>query len=96
ELYVLRGFPVYSDDIAYNGLYGLLPRQYIASEFFERVEVLRGANAYLNGAAPGGSGIGGTISLLPKRAGNDALTRVGTGIQTGGQAFVSTDISRRF
>ncbi|MBN9324681.1 MAG: TonB-dependent receptor plug domain-containing protein, partial [Delftia acidovorans] len=96
ELYVLRGFPVYSDDIAYNGLYGLLPRQYIASEFFERVEVLRGANAFLNGAAPGGSGIGGTISLLPKRAGNDALTRVGAGIQTGGQAFVSTDISRRF
>ena len=79
ELYVLRGFPVYSDDIAYNGLYGLLPRQYIASEFFERVEVLRGANAFLNGAAPGGSGIGGTISLLPKRAGNDALTRVGAG-----------------
>ena len=53
ELYMLRGMPVYSDDIAYNGLYGLLPRQYVASEFFERVEVLRGANAFLNGAAPG-------------------------------------------
>jgi iron complex outermembrane recepter protein len=26
ELYVVRGFPVYSDDVAYNGLYGLLPR----------------------------------------------------------------------
>jgi iron complex outermembrane receptor protein len=96
ELYMLRGFPVYSDDIAYNGLYGLLPRQYIASEFFERVEVLRGANSFLNGAAPGGSGIGGVISLLPKRAGNEPLTRVETGVQTGGQAFVSTDLSRRF
>lgn len=96
ELYMLRGFPVYSDDIAYNGLYGLLPRQYIASEFFERVEVLRGANSFLNGAAPGGSGIGGVISLLPKRAANDPLTRVETGIQTGGQAYVSTDLSRRF
>ena len=31
--------------VAYNGLYSLLPRQYISSEFFERVEVLRGANA---------------------------------------------------
>ncbi len=29
-----------SDDIAYNGLYSLLPRQYIATELFERVEVL--------------------------------------------------------
>ena len=27
ELYVIRGFPVYSDDVAYNGLYGMLPRQ---------------------------------------------------------------------
>ena len=27
ELYVIRGFPLNSDDLAYNGLYGLLPRQ---------------------------------------------------------------------
>ena len=57
ELYVVRGFPLFSDDIAYNGLYGLLPRQYVAAEFIERVEVFRGANTFLNGAAPGGSGI---------------------------------------
>ncbi|GGH49594.1 TonB-dependent receptor [Comamonas phosphati] len=96
ELYMLRGMPVYSDDIAYNGLYGLLPRQYVASEFFERVEVLRGANAFLNGAAPGGSGVGGVISLLPKRAGSEPLTQLSTGIQTGGQAYASADLSRRF
>ena len=54
----MRGMPVYSDDIACDGLYGLLPRQYVASEFFECVEVLRGANAFLNGAAPGCSGVG--------------------------------------
>ena len=52
ELYVVRGFPVYSDDMSYNGLYGLLPRQYVAAEFIERVEVFRGANTFLNGAAP--------------------------------------------
>lgn len=96
ELYVIRGFPVLSDDIAYNGLYGMLPRQYIASEFFERVEVLLGANAFLNGAAPGGSGPGGQINLLPKRASSEALTRVGAGIQSGGEASISTDIARRF
>ena len=96
ELYVVRGFPVYSDDVSYNGLYGMLPRQYIASEFFERVEVFRGANTFLNGAAPGGSGIGGAINLLPKRAPNEALTRVGFGVQSGGQGFVNLDLARRF
>lgn len=79
ELYVVRGFPVYSDDISYNGLYGLLPRQYVAAEFIERVEVFRGANTFLNGAAPGGSGIGGAINILPKRAPNEPLTRLTVG-----------------
>ena len=96
ELYVVRGFTVYSDDVSYNGLYGMLPRQYIASEFFERVEVFRGANTFLNGAAPGGSGIGGAINLLPKRAPNEPLTRVGFGVQSGGQGFVNLDLARRF
>jgi iron complex outermembrane receptor protein len=96
ELYMVRGFPVYSDDVAYNGLYGMLPRQYIAAEFLERVEVFRGANSFLNGAAPGGSGIGGSINLLPKRAPNEPLSRVGLSLQSGGQASVSTDIARRF
>ena len=63
ELYVIRGFAVNSDDLAYNGLYGLLPRQFVASELLERVEVFRGANSFINGAAPGGGGIGGAINL---------------------------------
>ena len=52
ELYVVRGFPVYSDDMSYNGLYGVLPRQFVAAELVERVEVFRGASTFLNGAAP--------------------------------------------
>ena len=96
ELYIIRGFPVYSDDVAYNGLYGMLPRQYIAAEFFERVEVFRGANTFLNGAAPFGSGIGGAINLLPKRAPNESLTRITLGTQTGGEGLASADIARRF
>lgn len=96
ELYVVRGFPVYSDDISYNGLYGLLPRQYVASEFIERVEVFRGANTFLNGAAPGGSGIGGAINILPKRAPNEPLTRLTVGAESGGQAMTHADVARRF
>ena len=96
ELYVLRGQPMYSDDLAYNGLYGLLPRQYVAAEFFERVEVLHGASAFLNGAAPGGSNLGGSINLMPKRAGNEPLNRVDLGVQSGGQVSAAVDLSRRF
>jgi len=96
ELYVIRGFPLYSDDISYNGLYGLLPRQYVAAEFIERAEVFRGASAFLNGAAPGSTGLGGNINLLPKRASNEPLTRFTLGTNSGGQDTVAADLARRF
>jgi iron complex outermembrane receptor protein len=96
ELYMIRGFNVYSDDMAYNGLYGMLPRQYVAAELLERVEVFRGASAFLNGAAPGNSGIGGTVNVLPKRAANDPLTQLTFGIESGGQYLGAIDMSRRF
>ncbi len=99
ELYMMRGFPVFSDDMTLNGVYGILPRQYVAAEMLERVEVLRGANSFLNGASPGGTaggGIGGAINLVPKRAGSEPLTRVTVGTQTGGQAYGAMDFARRF
>jgi iron complex outermembrane receptor protein len=96
ELYVIRGFAVNSDDLAYNGLYGLLPRQFVASELLERVEVFRGANTFINGAQPGGGGIGGTINLVPKRAGANDLTSLTLGTESGGQGYAAIDLSRRF
>ena len=96
EAYFIRGFILDSDDTAYNGLYSLLPRQYIATELFERVEVLRGASAFLNGASPSGGGIGGSINLLPKRAPNEPLNRVTFGASSGGQKQLAADIARRF
>jgi iron complex outermembrane receptor protein len=96
QLYMVRGLPVYSDDMSYNGLYGLLPRQYLAAELVERVEVLRGASAFLNGAAPGGSGLGGAIDVSPKRAPNEPLTEATLGATSGGGTSESIDIARRF
>ena len=96
ESYFIRGFILGSDDIAYNGLYGLLPRQYISTQLFERVDVLRGASAFLTGASPNGGGIGGVINLVPKRAGNEPLTRLSTGYTSDGLGEVAADISRRF
>ena len=96
ELYVMRGFPVYSDDMTYNGLYGVLPRQYVAAELSERVEVFRGASAFLNGAAPGGSGLGGSVNIVPKRAGDDPLNRVTLGYESQRHWYGAADVSRRF
>ena len=56
EMFVIRGFPLYGEDIAVDGLYGNAPRQIVGLEMYERVEVLKGSNAFLNGVAPSGSG----------------------------------------
>ncbi|HAF79391.1 MAG TPA: TonB-dependent siderophore receptor [Brevundimonas sp.] len=95
ELYVIRGFPVYSDDMSYNGLYGVLPRQFVAAELIERVEVFRGASAFLNGAAPGGTGVGGAFNLTPKRA-NGPLTRLTAGVSGADEIYAAADLARRF
>lgn len=96
ELYVIRGFPVFSDDMTFNGVYGILPRQFVASELLERVEVFHGATAFLNGAAPGASGVGGAFNLVPKRAPDQDLNRLTAGVETGGALYGAADIARRF
>lgn len=96
ETYFIRGFLTYSDDMAYNGMYGLLPRQGLAIEMVERVELLRGASAYLYGAAPSGTGIGGTLNIVPKRAPNEPLTQLTIGSGTGSPFRIAADVARRF
>lgn len=68
ELFVVRGFQLFGDAIAIDGLYGVAPRQLISPELYEGIQVLNGASAFLYGAPPGGSGVGGGINLTPKRA----------------------------
>ena len=96
ELFLIRGFPAYSDDMTYNGIYGILPRQYVAAEFMERVELFRGASAFLNGAAPGGSNLGGTVNLVPKRAPDDPLSRVTVGYESDAAGYLGLDFARRY
>ena len=96
EVYIVRGFPVFSDDVTLNGVFGILPRQFVAAEFLERVEIFRGANAFVNGAAPGGSGVGGTINLVPKRAPDDGVQRVTLGYQNDAQFYAAADVGARF
>ncbi len=96
QVYIVRGLPVYSDDMSYNGLYGLLPRQYLAAELVERVEVLNGASGFLNGAAPGGSGLGGAVNVSPKRAPNNAVNDFTFGMESGSQKYLAADVARRY
>lgn len=96
ESFVIRGLPLYNDDLSFNGLYGILPRQVLPTEMIERVEVFKGASAFLNGAAPGGSGLGGLINIQPKRAMDDPLTRGTIDYTSRGQAGGGVDIGRRW
>jgi len=96
EQFVIRGFALFGDDVGVNGLYGIAPRQLIAPELFDEVQVLNGATAFLNGAAPGGSGLGGSVNLQLKRAGNEDLARVTANFVGQGHIGGSFDVSRRF
>lgn len=95
ELFVIRGFALAGDDIGFDGLYGITPRQLVAPELYQSVEVLNGASAFLNGAAPGGTGIGGSVNLVPKRAGPVPVTRLTAGYTGPEHIGGSFDIARR-
>src|SRR5262249_19442068 len=67
-----------------------------SAELFERVEVLRGASAFLNGATPNSDAVGGSINLLPKRAPSQPLTQMTVGTASGGQTIPAVGLPRRF
>ena len=95
DQYMIRGFPVYNDDIAFNGLYGVIPRQIYSPEGAERVEVFKGPSALLNGVSPGGT-IGGGLNVVPKRAGDEPLTEVTATYSSNTQFGGAFDVGRRF
>jgi iron complex outermembrane receptor protein len=93
----IRGFQSGNQDIAFGGLYGIAPTSngMMAVESIERVEVLKGASALLNGMAPFGS-VGGTINIVPKRAGDTPLLDVTPSYSSDGQFGGHVDVGRRF
>ncbi|VFR24199.1 Ferrichrome-iron receptor [plant metagenome] len=91
----IRGFTLFNYDVAFNGLYGVSPRNASSLIGVERVEVLRGPNALLNGMAPYGS-VGGAINLVPKRAGETPLNRYTLSYISDSQMGVHADLARRF
>jgi len=96
ETFAIRGFAMNNDDLSFNGLYGILPRQVLPTQMVERVEIFKGANAFINGAAPNGTALGGSINIQPKRASPDPLTRATLDYTSDSQVGAGVDIGRRW
>ncbi len=94
--FTIRGYDLTADDVSIDGLYGTAPRQSVALEMFERVEVLKGASGFLNGMAPGSGGLGGSVNLVPKRATDEALTSFTGSYGATSEFGGHLDASRRF
>ncbi|MDP8568334.1 TonB-dependent receptor [Methylophilus aquaticus] len=95
EDFSIRGFTVASQDIALNGMYGLMPYFRVPVEMAERIEVLKGPSALLNGMPPSGN-VGGSINIVPKRAGDQALSRFGVTYMSDSVYGGTADLGRRF
>ncbi|MFT8518956.1 TonB-dependent siderophore receptor [Acetobacter syzygii] len=91
----IRGFNVDNVDIAYGGLYGMMSLGGTVSELAERVEVLRGPAALLNGMSPSGV-VGGVVNVVPKRAQDKPLSRVEADYTSNAQFGGRADVGRRF
>lgn len=95
EDFSLRGFPMASQDVALNGMYGLMPYFRVPVEMAERIEVLKGPSALLNGMPPSGN-VGGAVNVVTKRASAEPLTRIGVTYMSDSVFGTQVDIGRRF
>jgi iron complex outermembrane receptor protein len=91
----IRGFYYDSGDYALNGLYGLAPFYSSAANYVERVEVLKGPAALLNGMPLAGA-VGGSINLVTKRAPDVDITQLTATYASKTQGGVDLDVSRRY
>lgn len=92
----MRGFDVPSSAYGVNGLYGIGSAFSSASLIgIERVEVLRGPAALMNGMAVAG-GPGGSINLVTKRAADEPLTQITNTYASRSQFGTHLDIGRRY
>ncbi|HEY0288220.1 MAG TPA: TonB-dependent siderophore receptor [Pseudomonas sp.] len=95
EQFTIRGFSLFNSDVAYNGLYGILPTYTIDMEMAERVDVLKGPSQLINGISPRGS-VGGGINVVPKRATDKPITEFTGNYASNNQVGGAVDIGRRF
>ncbi|MGJ4999007.1 TonB-dependent siderophore receptor [Bradyrhizobium sp. HKCCYLR20261] len=101
SLYI-RGFYYDSGDYALNGLAGIAPYYSTGANFIERVELLKGPAALLNGMTVGGTGassggaVGGSVNLITKHALDTDITQLTATYASKTQFGEQVDISRRY
>lgn len=95
DVFNIRGFYYENGDSALNGLYGMSPQYSTVPNFIERVELLLGPSALLNGMPPAGA-VGGSINLITKKAPDDPITQVTTSYVSDGYFGTNLDVARRY
>ena len=95
EQFTIRGLSLFNSDVAYNGLYGILPTYTIDMEMADRVDVIKGPSQLINGISPRGS-VGGGINVEPKRATDKPITSFTGMYASDSQVGGAVDVGRRF
>ncbi|MDQ0126733.1 iron complex outermembrane receptor protein [Pseudomonas lini] len=95
EQFTIRGLSLFNSDVAYNGLYGILPTYTIDMEMADRVDVIKGPSQLINGISPRGS-VGGGINVVPKRATDKPITSFTGMYASDSQVGGAVDVGRRF
>jgi iron complex outermembrane receptor protein len=98
EATVIRGFSTGDNtgSVALNGLYGILPSDGTGVGMAERVEVLKGPSALLNGM-PTTDAVGGSVNLVGKRARyGDPFAQLAVSYASQSQPGVTADVGSRF
>lgn len=93
----LRGFSIGTDGQLFDGLpgHGGLSDGRAGLQSIDRIDVLKGASAFLYGLGASTS-LGGTLNYLPKRPTDTPLRSVGVGIANRSLYSVDADLGDRF
>lgn len=94
ENFIIRGLEVNQEHLYFNGMQGLAPLSHVPVEFLERVEVIKGPSSFLYGGM--NTSVGGTVNLVPKRAGETDITTLTTDYTSTSQGGGHIDIGRRY
>ena len=93
DSFFIRGFSVPNLDTLFDGLPYIANPRRSALEGIAQVDILMGPTALANG---GIGRVGGTINMIPKRAGDDPLTRLTATALSDSQAWTHLDLARRY
>lgn len=95
DVFYIRGFSYFTYNILLDGMPGMVPKQRVLPQNYDRFEVLKGPDTFLNGAVVG-SAVGGSINVVPKYAEDDPTHRMMLGYSSDAQPSASVDLGRRF